>query len=320
LPRRQGFDSYFGIPYSNDMGTRGDTQRPPLPLMRNETVIEAPADQETLTSRYTEESIRFIRANKDRPFFLYLPHTFPHDPHHASDAFRGKSANGLYGDCIEEIDASTGRILATLKDVGVDERTLVIFLSDNGAQRGGRGSNAPLSGFKGSTWEGGMRVPFIARWPGEIPAGLSNDELATSMDLMPTLARLAGGSEPTDRKIDGRDIWPLLSGAPGARSPHEAFFYYHMSELQAVRDGRWKLSIARQRRDQVFPLRLYDLDADIAEQTNVASHYPDVVARLEGFLEKARADLGDLQRVGGGQRAAALVPDAKPLLKKSTGE
>ncbi|HUT12670.1 MAG TPA: sulfatase, partial [Thermoguttaceae bacterium] len=223
LPTRQGFDSYFGIPYSNDMGHwKPQWQYPALPLMRDEKVIETEPDQSQLTPRYTAEAIEFITAHKDEPFFLYLPHTFPHVPLYASERFKGKSANGPFGDAVEEIDWSTGEILGAIEQLGIDSRTLVIFTSDNGAQNGPGGSNAPLRGFKGSTWEGGMREPCIMRWPGKIPAGTTCRELAGTLDLMPTLAKLAGTSAPADRIIDGKDIRPLLFGEEGARSPREA--------------------------------------------------------------------------------------------------
>ncbi|MHC4354012.1 MAG: sulfatase family protein [Planctomycetota bacterium] len=218
LPTRQGFDYYYGIPYSNDMGSRQRKQNPPLPLMRNEKVIEAPVDQNTVTKRYTEEVVKFITANKDKPFFVYLPHTMVHNPVHSSEKFRGKSANGGYGDATEEIDWSTGEILATLEKLGVDDNTLVIFTSDNGAANRWGGSNLPLSGFKGSTMEGGMREPCVMRWPGKIPAGGKCDELTSTLDLLPTLAKLAGTKAPDDRIIDGKDIWPLMAGTKGAKS------------------------------------------------------------------------------------------------------
>jgi len=316
LPRRQGFDYYYGIPYSNDMGSEQRKQNPPLPLMRNEKVIEAPADQNTLTKRYTEEVIKFITANKDKPFFVYLPHTMVHNPVHASEKFRGKSANGGYGDATEEIDWSTGEILATLRKLDLDDNTLVIFTSDNGAASRWGGSNLPLSGWKGSTMEGGMREPCVMRWPGKIPAGTKCDELASTLDLLPTLARLAGTKAPDDRIIDGKDIWPLMAGERGAKSPHEAFYYYRMDQLQAVRSGKWKLHLPYEikRKDKVTraQLKLYDLDGDIGEKTNVAEQNQDVVKRLLALAEKARKDLGDGDR-DGNQRPAGLVVTPKPM-------
>ena len=324
LPTRQGFDYYYGIPYSNDMGTRQGPTRPPLPLLRNEAVIEAPADQNTLTRRYTDEAITFIREHKDGPFFVYLPHTMVHNPVHASDVFRDTSDNGRYGDAVEEIDWSTGQILAALKALDLDGRTLVLFTSDNGAASRWGGNNGRLRGWKGSTWEGGMREPCIVRWPGRVPAGVTCDELAGTMDLLPTFARLAGTSAPTDRIIDGKDIWPLLSGRQGAKTPHEAFYYYQMDQLQAVRSGRWKLHLALKPKKRNWgkpepesPLQLFDLQADIGEQNNVAEKHPDVVRRLLALAERARQDLGDLDRPGKNQRPAMLVDDPKPLLMSS---
>jgi arylsulfatase A len=319
LPTRQGFDSYFGIPFSNDMklpadmtfakdvklgegmtveNLKGGGKAPStVPLMRGEEVIEYPVDQATLTERYTEEACKFIAANKDKPFFLYLPHTMPHYPLHVSEKFKGKSQGGLFGDVIECLDWSTGQILQALKDCGLDDRTLVIYTSDNGAAAG---SSGPLRGKKGTTWEGGVREPCIMRWPGKVPAGSVCKELATIMDVMPTLAKLAGTNAPTDRVIDGKDIWPLISGQAGAKTPHEAFFYHTaMGKLAAVRSGKWKLHIA----GQEYPAKknakdappagaqLYDLDADIGEKNNIAAEHPDVVKRLTELLEKFDTEL-----------------------------
>lgn len=321
LPTSQGFDYYYGIPYSNDMGKGKNNNRPPLPLLRNKEVIEAPAKQDTLTKRYTEEAIKFITANKYRPFFIYLPHTMPHNPVHASEKFRGKSANGGYGDTVEEIDFSTGVILATLKKLGIDDQTLVIFTSDNGASNRFGGGNGPLRGHKGSTWEGGMREPCIVRFPGNIPAGKTCDQIATTMDLLPTFAGLAGTKAPTDRIIDGKDIWSLMKGKKGAKSPHKAFYYYQIDQLQAVRSGPWKLHLPLKTKRRNWgkpipnsPLQLYNLDADITEKNNVADKNPDVVKRLFALAEKARDDLGDLNRKGKNQRPAGWIENPKPLL------
>ena len=313
LPTRQGFDFYYGIPYSNDMTRKGI----PLPMLRNEKVIEAPVDQSTVTQRYTKEVIGFIEANKDKPFFVYLPHTMPHNPVNSSPAFKGKSANKGYGDCVEEIDWSAGEILKALKRLGLDDNTLVLFTSDNGAASRWGGGNAPLSGFKGTTMEGGMRVPCVVRWPGKVPAGKTCDELAITMDLLPTFAKLAGAKPPGDRIIDGRDIWPLLSGAAGARTPHEAFYYYYRDQLQAVRSGKWKLHLPRtdKKGGQTSKLatKLFDLDADIAEANDRAAENPDVVKRLLALADKARADLGDRDKPGANQRPAGMVVTPKPL-------
>jgi arylsulfatase A len=323
LPTSQGFDSYYGIPYSNDMGGKKGGKRPPLPLVQNTTVIEAPAKQATLTKRYTEQVIKFITANKDKPFFVYLPHTMPHLPLFASKDFHGKSGNGRYGDTIEEIDWSTGQILDALKKLGLDEKTMVVFTSDNGSTGRHGGSNLPLRGRKGQTWDGGQRVPCIVRWPGKVPAGTACDEVTSTIDMLPTLAKLAGAAAPTDRILDGKDIWPLMSGVKDAKSPHEAFYFYQMDQLQALRSGKWKLHLDMESKKRnwgkpegKFPLALYDLEAEIGEKTDVSAKHPDVVKRLLALAEKARADLGDGKQAGKGQRPAAFVENPVPLTMK----
>jgi arylsulfatase A len=312
-PMQQGFDEFFGLPYSNDSAKQPDGKPfdpvlapVELPLLRGTNVVQAPVAQETLTERYTQEAVQFIRRNRDRPFFLYLPHTFPHRPLHASERFRGRSRAGLYGDTVECLDWSTGRILDTLAELGLDDQTLVCFTSDNGpppaaparGEQGASGSAGPLRGWKFTAYEGGFRVPAIFRWPGQIPAGRVCSELATTMDLLPTLAKLAGAKLPRDRTLDGKDIWPLLTN-PKARSPHKLFCYYLDNQLQAVRSGHWKLfleqheypsltTIMYTNRPQVmqkhFPLRdgpsLYDLESDVGEKHDVAAEHPDVVKRL----------------------------------------
>ncbi|MHC4574402.1 MAG: sulfatase-like hydrolase/transferase [Planctomycetota bacterium] len=321
LPTRQHFDYYYGIPYSNDMGAKQRRENPPLPLLRNEQVIEAPAVQDTLTKRYTEEAIEFIRKNKDRPFFLYLPHTMVHDPLRPGEEFRGKSANGRYGDAVEEIDYYTGQILKTLEDLDLDKRTLVVFTSDNGASDRYGGSNAPLRGHKGTTYEGGMREPAVFWWPGRIAAGKTCDEIAVTMDLLPTFAALSGARLPADRIIDGKNIWPLMAGRPNAKSPHEAFYYYQIDQLQAVRSGKWKLHLPLKPKKRNWgkpipdaPLALYDLENDVAEENNLAEHHPNVVKRLLALAEEARRDLGDVDRIGANLRPAGWVENPKPLL------
>ena len=337
LPTQQGFDRYFGIPFSNDMWLpanmayakdaklpegrtpedlqAGEKKNGQVPLMRNERVIEYPVDQRGLTERYTAEALGFIAAHKDKPFFLYLPHTFPHIPLHTSDRFKGRSARGLYGDVIEAIDWSSGQILDALKAHGMDERTMVIFTSDNGPWlvMGKNGGCAlPLRDGKGTTYEGGMREPCIVRWPGKIPAGTVCSEVATTMDLLPTIAKVAGTAAPTDRVIDGKDIWPLLSGRKDAKSPHEAFFYHTSNgKLAAVRCGKWKLHILPPRKavkvpkDQPKPKpqpiqpELYDLQADIGENRNVYDEHPEVVARLRKLLADFDAEIKARSRPAG---------------------
>jgi len=320
LPTRQGFDSYFGIPYSNDMGERKDGSRPPLPLMRNERIVEAPAEQSTLTQRYTEEAVRFITEHKEEPFFIYLPHTFPHVPLFAGERFKGKSGNGLYGDVIEELDASTGVILNTLRKLELDERTMVVFTSDNGATGGKGRSNGPLRGTKGTTWEGGMREPCVVWWPGQIPSGSVSDELTSTLDLLPTLAFLAGVDAPKDRVLDGLNIWSILNQPADSVSPRDYFYYYQMDQLQALRDGRWKLHLPmtpKQRNwgkhEPESPLMLFDLKADIGETNNVAANHPEVVERLLKEAQAIRPVLGDRGVQAKGRRRAGWVADPSLL-------
>ena len=296
LPRRHGFDRFFGVPYSNDMDRHDyrhlDFRAPPLPLYSDEEVIERAPAQALLTKRYTEEAIRFLREHHDRPFFLYLAHTMPHQPIAASEEFVGRSELGLYGDVIEEIDWSTGEILDALAELGLEENTLVVFSSDNGPWR--RESAGALRGKKNTTWEGGMRVPGVVRWPGRVPAGERCGEVVSVMDLLPTVAGFAGVELPDDRILDGRDIAPLLCGETGAKSPHDEFLYYRDERLQAVRSGRWKLHVHRPewKGETRAPL-LFDLEVDRGESSDVAAERPEVVQRLLLLAEAARADLGD---------------------------
>lgn len=321
LPTRHGFDYYCGIPYSEDMTPRPGQDWPALPLMRGEQVIEAPVDMPTVTKRYTEEAIGFMERNADRPFFLYMPQAYPGSVRipEVGEAFAGKSGNAEYGDSVEELDWSAGEVLAALQRLGLEQQTLVVFTSDNGSPKGHGGSNAPLRGWGYSTWEGGMRVPCVMRWPGTIPAGSTCSELCTTMDLLPTFATLAGTHAPTDRVIDGQDIRPLLTAEPGASSPYEAFFFYHMEQLQAVRSGQWKLHLPREQRRSFhaedagrIDTMLFDVVADPGETTNVAGEHPDIVRRLTELAETARDDLGDTDRPGKGLRPAGTYPKPTP--------
>lgn len=336
LPTNHGFDTYFGLPYSNDMSPdpannpRERARRhPPLPLLRDTTIVEREPDQAALTRRYTEEALRFIEENRERPFFLYLAHSFPHVPLYASERFAGSSAQGDYGDVIQEIDWSVGEMLNRLDVLGLEEETLVVFTSDNGPWLvfgNHAGSAGPLREGKGTTFEGGQRVPMIARWPSRIPAGAVATEMVTAMDLLPTIASLAGAELPTDRAIDGHDIGPILFGQAGAESPYEAFFYFSGSELQAVRSGQWKLHVPHRYRslqgghaaDDGVPgeygqgqigLALFNLERDIGETTNVADEQPEVVQRLLGLVAQGRRELGDslAETQGAGVRAAGHV-------------
>jgi arylsulfatase A-like enzyme len=320
LPTRHGFDRYLGVPYSEDMVGGLRPGWPPLPLLRDEQVIDAPVDRDTLTKRYTEEAVRFITDNRRRPFFLYFPHAVPGSSKEsfASPAFQGKSKNGRYGDAVEEMDWSVGELLSTLEKLGLDERTLVVWTNDNGAVKRDpeQGSNRPLGGWGYSTSEGAMRVPAIARWPDRIPAGSECTELVTMMDWLPTLARLAGGKLPDDRKIDGHDIGRLLTGE-GKQSPYEAFFYYQRSQLQAVRSGRWKYYLpltAKLAGRSDMPTRpaLFDVAADPGETRNVLADHADVVAALAEHAERARRELGDLGKPGSEIRPAGRVEHPTP--------
>jgi len=317
LPTKQGFDYYYGIPYSNDMN------RPeiPLPLLRDETVIEAPVNQDTITRRYTEEAIKFIRQNKDTPFFVYLPHAMVHLPLFAGKDFKGKSANGIYGDAVEEIDWSTGEIIRTLQELSIDNNTLIVFTSDNGSTGRNGGNNLPLSGHKGQTQEGGMRIPCLMRYPGVIPAGRICSEISGTIDLMPTVAALTGAEIPRDRIIDGKNILPLMTAQPGAKSPHEAYFYYQMDQLQCIRSGKWKLHLPLDSKkknwgkpEKDIPIKLYDLEQDIHEDRNLASQHPEIAEKLIKLGNAITADIGDAGKPGKNQRPAGMVEQAHPQL------
>jgi arylsulfatase A len=322
LPTRQGFDRYWGIPYSDDMTPREGVGEkwPPLPLMRNETVIEAGVDRNELTQRETGEAIRFITENREKPFFLIISHAMPGSTRapFSSAAFRGKSRNGPHGDSVEELDWSAGEVLGAVRKLGLDEHTLVIWTADNSATRRDpeQGSNAPLSGYMNSPAEGGMRVPCLVRWPGKVPAGTVCEELGTMMDLLPTFASLAGAKPPGPDVINGKDIWPLFSGAPGARTPHEAFYYYHYDQLQAVRSGPWKLFLALERPQggpgaapKSIPsrARLFNVVEDPGEKRDLAAAHPEIITRLKGLAEVASREIGDQDRLGTQERPAGWV-------------
>ena len=296
LPTRHGFDSYYGIPYSNDMGRQTpDDKYPPLPLLFDEDVIQEQPDQASVTERYVEESVRFIRANQDTPFFLYFAHMYVHLPIYPPDRFMRESENGRYGAAVQAIDWSVGVLLDELKQLGLDENTLVIFTSDNGSRaRGEGGSNKPLRGTKGTTWEGGQRVPCIMRWPSQIPPGSVSNQLVSAIDLCPTLVELAGGEMPSDRIIDGKDISSLIRNEEGAITPRETFLYYRLHNLMAIRSGRWKLHTHTVGKSGIEVCNeLYDLVADIGETTNLYDQHPDIVADLNAQMDIYRKDLGD---------------------------
>ncbi|MBI2433990.1 MAG: sulfatase [Candidatus Hydrogenedentes bacterium] len=298
LPTGRGFDAWFGLPYSNDMRKPFVQSDEPLKLYRNEEPIEFPVNQDTLTERYSEESVRFIRDCGGQPFFLYLAHSMPHLPIHTSERFRGQSEGGLYGDVIATIDWSVGQICATLRAQGIEKDTLLIFTSDNGPwlnlpdrmlqegnERWHTGSPGPFRGAKGTTYEGGVRVPMIAAWPGQIPAGSESSALATTMDLFPSICHAAGGEAPADRTLDGRDILPLLR--EGGPSPHERFYYFLADKLEAVREGDWKLRRAGKEPET----ELFHLGRDPGERYNVAEQHPEIVQRLQDAMKAFESEV-----------------------------
>jgi arylsulfatase A-like enzyme len=353
-PLKHGFDRWFGTPASNSQSYYPATKRyaedcvwregytresilklkeAPCPLIRDNLVVEVPTDQTQFTQRYTREAVKFITEHRDKPFFLYLPHNMVHIPLHASDGFARKSKLGIYGDAIQELDWSTGEILKALKDLGLDEKTLVIFTSDNGPHLGQGASAGPLRGAKGSTFEGGVRVPFIARWPGKILSNRVTDEPVTIMDMLPTFVALAGGSVPQDRVIDGKNVWPIVAGVEGAKSPHDAIYYLRGNSVAGVRAGDWKLlvgnamqtapdaedlpsegvkdlspkkqkkllkeqaKITRRAKDEVE--MLFNLRDDLGEKKDLSKEHPDIAARLKKQLIDFRTDFRSNKRPAG---------------------
>ena len=345
LPHRHGFDSWFGIPFSNDMwryhpvmpirhpedermisarqraamtgfagqGTYYDLERGqgfprPLPLMRDDEVLETDSDQRSLTTLYTQLALEFIEESKDLPFFLYLPHAMPHVPLFVNDLRWGKSLRGRYGDVIEELDWSVGQVLGKLAELGLDRNTLVVYTSDNGPwlQYGiDAGSAGPFKLGKGTTWEGGMRVPGIFWMPGRIPGGQVSSAVAANMDILPTFAGLAGAELPADRVLDGRDLWPLLSGATD-ESPHEYFYFFAgrgrqgKTRLQGIRKGRHKLRLATGANGQLVAGEFHDLYADAAEKFDITARHPDLVERMLAQAQAFLDELGQSTRPLGG--------------------
>jgi arylsulfatase A len=318
-PMRNGFDYFYGLLHSNDMSIVPVVQWPRIALFENDRTIESPAKVRTLTRRYTERSVQFIREHKDRPFFLYLAHTMPHVPLRPSKAFKGQSKDGIYGDVVEELDWSTGEVLKALKENGIDEQTFVVFSSDNGPYVGGvregaevdsshrrraRGSTGPLRGAKGTTWEGGMREPLVARWPSQLPAGVVRSGLATQMDLFTTFIEAAGGQVPSDRVIDGKNIFGMLRD--GEASPHKDFYYFFRSQIFAVRSGDWKLHLYARNLGpnghaldpvKLSPPQLYDLAADVGERHDLAPEHPEIVQRLSGMATSFRAGIEPVMKL-----------------------
>jgi arylsulfatase A-like enzyme len=342
LPLQHGFDDYFGLPYSNDMWPYHPgvlklpmeerlKRWPHLPLISGNEVVNpqmTSKDQEQLTTQYTERAVAFIEKNKDRPFFLYVPHSMVHVPLHVSDKFRGKSGAGLFGDVLMEVDWSVGEIVGAIRKHGLEKDTLVLFTADNGpwlSYGDHAGSALPLREGKGTMFDGGCREPTIAWWPGTVPAGTSCAEPVMTIDVLPTVAKLVGATLP-EHPIDGLDIGPLLRGEAGAKSPHEALYFYYGAELHAVRMGKWKLHFPHGYRTlngrkggtggmpvEYDPARiglsLFDLEADISETTDVKEQHPDVVKRIQELADAMRKDLGDAltKQKGAGVREAGRL-------------
>ncbi len=296
LPTSHGFDMYYGIPYSNDM-VEGRSNFPPLPLMRNEEIIEAPVDQTTITKRYAEESVKFIQqsARADKPFFLYFAHTMPHVPLYRSDDFENVSKRGLYGDIIEEIDWSVGEVMKALKEEGVDDNTLVIFTSDNGpwlSKRLNGGSQGLFRSGKATTWEGGVREPFIARFPGKIPAGNVITEMGSTLDLFPTCLALAGIDMPQDRPYDGHNLLPVIMGE---ESEYDTFYYFYNETICAMRWQQYKLHVRvferEFRSEPANPPQLYNLLKDPSEQYDIAAEHPELVQKMQSMIDSFQEEV-----------------------------
>jgi arylsulfatase len=331
MPNAQGFDEFYGTPLFNGYTVKVADTKFRSTLLRNEQIaVPAVESWDNITQDYTREALDFIRRHREQPFFLYLAHNMPHIPLGASQAFKGKSAGGPFGDAVEELDWSCGEVIKMLHELGLADNTLVIFTSDNGPwvetthgmaphgkpfiPRDHSGTADPLRGYKMLTWEGGPRVPCIAWWPGTIPAGSATDAIAATIDFLPTFAAIVGTRLPDDRILDGRDLGPLLRDPATTTSPHAALYYYCHTHLQAVRSGQWKFVRKRPAHppwvsfsgrfvgNAVDELALYDLDKDIAKTTNVAAQHPDVLARLRKLAHEARMDLGDHNHTGSGAR------------------
>ncbi len=290
-PTEHGFDEFYGIAYSNDMR--------PLPLYRNSEILEDPLDQTTLTKRLTQEAINFIKESPDEPFFIYLPHPMPHVPLYASEDFIGRSRAGMYGDVIEELDWSVGEILRVLDELDIDDRTMVIFTSDNGPWfEGSAGSFRERKG--GASWEGGFKVPFIVRWPGVIPPGVTSEAISMNFDVFPTLLEAAGVEIPNDRIIDGKNILPVLQGSN--TSPHEYLYFFDNEQITAVRSQKWKFVIRSYYRGGMFgfernyysPGLLFNLEKNPEEQFSYTREYPEIVEKMLERLERGRAELEPL--------------------------
>ncbi|WP_215223909.1 sulfatase family protein [Echinicola shivajiensis] len=298
MPNNQGFDEFYGVPYSNDMDNyyykRNNFQSPPLPFFRNTTLLESSPDQRYLTKRYTEETIKKIKNRGNEPFFIYLAHNMPHKPLYASPEFEGKSGKGIYADVIMELDWSMGEIIKTLKTEGIYENTIIIFTSDNGPQIG---SAKPLRGKKAQTWEGGQRVPGIISWPSVIPSGIESKQFVSTLDLYPTLAHIAGAKIPDGLRMDGIDISEYLYAPEKQNLPERPFYYYARNgKVEAVRLGKWKLHIEKSsswndQENGAFPISLFNLENDISEEINIADKHPDIVKKLTNMIKQSEKEI-----------------------------
>ena len=340
LPTNNGFDEYYGLPYSNDMWPYHPEMKkgfPALPMMENDRVVDADVtaeDQTHLTTDYTTRAVSFIERSKEKPFLLYLAHSMVHVPLFVSDKFKGKSGKGLFADVMMEVDWSVGQVLDTLDKHGLTNNTWVIFSSDNGpwlSYGDHAGSAGPLREGKGTAWEGGTRVTGLMRWPGKIPAGTTTDAMMMTIDILPTVAATIGAELPA-HPIDGKNVWPLIANESGAKNPHDFYaFYYEQNQLQAITssDGQWKLQLphkyrhldttqpratggipVKYKQSEITAPELYDLYADISESRNVAADHPEIVSKLQAYAEMTRAELGDSlmkKSTGSGTRPAGQV-------------
>jgi len=326
LPKNHGFDTYYGVPYSNDMtwAQRGD---PPLPIVHDNTVVIAPVDQDYLTKLCTDKAIDFIRSNSEKPFFVYIPYNMPHNPLHATQEFRGRSSNNIYGDAIEEMDYSVGRIVSVLDSIDIYDNTIIIFTSDNGAARPFGGSNKPLTGWKGSNFEGGFRVPCVIKWYGSITKDHTINSFVNIMDFLPTFAQLVDYELPSNRIIDGKSMIDCILTGRDTKNVERTFFYYYRDQLQAVRKGNWKLFLAlnikQTRWNEILSegsgqeRKLINLKDDLQEQNDLSADFPEKLEELMKLAEMARIDLGDNEKQGVNQRPAGWIDNPEYLkLKK----
>ncbi len=324
LPNQQGFDLFYGVPYSNDMVMSRDKKNyfPPFALLENNKIFEISLDTVDLTWLYTQKAIEFMESNQQKPFFLFLSHTLMHSPLRVKEEFKNKTGNGLYGDGLMEVDWSTGEIIKNLERLKLEKNSLIIFLSDNGAEEGSGGKNSPLRGFKNEIWEGGTRVPCIMKWPGQIPVGSRCKEITSTMDILPTLAHLTKAELPSIT-LDGHNIFPIITGQE-EMSPYPYFAYYLKDQLQAIRWGKWKMHVPNKQKyasiwkdDTTFNFNgaLYNLENDLTETTNVWNDHPTVVKKMLEIAEEVRSEFGDQGMCSPYIRPAGYIDYPKPLVE-----